>query len=104
MYRFPGHAGGGHPFLHVLVLVLLLLIVAATAILLYRLLARRQVAATPIAPAQGAAGAALEIVQLRYARGEIKRAEYLRMRADFGAPAEADEAPTVADEPAAPSG
>jgi uncharacterized membrane protein len=91
------HGGHGHPVFHILFLVLLALLVA-TAIF-YVLQARR--ADTVVAvPAGGAAAAdALEVVRMRYARGEIGRDEYLRMSADFGAPVEPEPAPT---EPAAP--
>ena len=93
------HFDGGHPFLHVLLMVLFVLLVAAIAVLLYRLLTRRQPGYAPVVSLPGAPAAdALAIVRLRYARGEIKRDEYLRMSSDFGAPA------GVRDEPASPAG
>ncbi len=113
-HQYLEHAHDGHPFWHVLIFILLLLIAAAALVFLYRLLTRRPAGILrPVAATGGSsAAAALEVVRMRYARGEIKRDEFVRMSADFGAPPEpvwpdspapAAEAPTVADEPAPPA-
>ena len=98
------HAGNGHPWAHVILLILFLMLLVTAAVFLFRLLANRSAPAQQFVPATaGPAAEALNIARLRYARGEIKRAEFLRMSKDFGAPGEEpSEAPTVADEPAAP--
>jgi len=95
---FGRHMDGRHPFLHILLFVLFVLVVAAIVVMLYRLFSRRQTGYAPaVALPGGPAADALAIVRLRYARGEIKRDEYLRMSSDFGAPA------GTPDEPAPPA-
>jgi uncharacterized membrane protein len=115
------HTHNGHPLWHVLLFVLLVLLAVAAVVYLVRLLSRPRAGLSPLVPAMGGSSAeALSIAQLRYARGEIARDEFLRMSADLGAPAgpvhaetpavagepaRVDapvDAPTVADEPAAP--
>jgi putative membrane protein len=67
---------------HLFTLLLFLLIVAALAFLIYRLLSR--------SGGGGWAGyrsAALRELELRYARGEIDRDEFLQRRADLTTPA-----------------
>ena len=106
------HGGDGHPLAHLILLILLVLLLVAAALYLYRLVTTRRAGPGQFVPATaGPMDEALGIARLRYARGEIKRAEYLRMSRDFGAPADdpaapaadAAEAPTLADEPAAPA-
>jgi len=90
MYRggpYLAHGGHDHPWAHVLFFILLVLVIAAVVLFLYRLATRPRTGLTQLVPATGAGAAAeaLNIVRLRYARGEIKRDEFLRMSADFGA-------------------
>jgi uncharacterized membrane protein len=101
-YSFQGH--GGHPFLHLLVLLAVVALLIAGGIWLFRRLSPRQAGVATLAPA-GAPGGAdpLGIVRLRYARGEIGREEFQRLSVDLGAapdtfgPASAaSEAPTQA--------
>ena len=101
-YAFQQH--GGHPFLHLLVLVVVVTLLVAGGIWLFRRLAPPRGGVAALAPA-GAAGGAdpLGIVRLRYARGEIGRDEFQRLSVDLGAapdafgPASAaSEAPTQA--------
>jgi uncharacterized membrane protein len=93
------HAGGGGPstlawVIFALVLVLLLLAIASLAIdAYYRSRASRTVTGTAHGPATPAPATseALTALDARYARGEIRRDEYLQARDDLrGTP----EAPT----------
>ena len=115
------HAGDGHPFWRVFLLILFVLLFVAAVVFLYRLLAERRsgYSSQQLVPAPGGPSAqALDVVRMRYARGEIDRDQFLRMSADFGAPpglataetpapaaqpAAAPDAPAVADEPPAPT-
>ena len=103
--------GGGHPVLHLLVLLVIVALLVAGGIWLYRRLAQPRVGAGGLATAGGAPGTdPLGIVRLRYARGEIGPDEFRRMSVDLGAapdafaPASAaSEAPTQPGGPAAPA-
>jgi uncharacterized membrane protein len=90
------HHGGGHPLAWLLFFFLILaLLVALVAWLVVRFLGSRAggglvaVTGPPVTDA-------LELVRLRYARGEIDRNDFLRMSGDLGAPpAPEPEAPTL---------
>ena len=98
---FVEHAGnaGGWPdglswVMFALLLLLFLIAVASLALALYDR-SHRSVAPAP--------SGALGELELRYARGEIGRDEYLQRRADLGgAPAPASEATTVVAPPPEP--
>jgi hypothetical protein len=103
--------GGGHPVLHLLVLLLIVALLVAGGIWLYRRLAPPQAGAGSLATAGAPGTDPLGIVRLRYARGEIGPDEFRRMSVDLGAapdafaPASAAaEAPTEPGGPAAPAG
>jgi len=84
------HAHNGHPFLHLIVLALIVFLLVAAGIWLYRRLLGHA-APAQLAPATaGGPNGPLEIVQMRYARGEIGRDEYKQLTADLGGAAEAE--------------
>jgi uncharacterized membrane protein len=98
--------GGGHPILHLLVLLVIVALLVAGGVWLFRRLAQPQVGAGGPAAADP-----LGIVRLRYARGEIGPDEFRRMSVDLGAAPDAfgpssatSEAPTQPGGPAAPAG
>ena len=68
-----------------LVMLLILLVVAVAAFLIANLTRARTAQPAAIAPAAGGADA-LEIVRLRYARGEIDREQYLQLSGDLAGP------------------
>jgi len=77
-----GPAHSGHPLIRLLVVLAIAALLVALLIVLARMLARR------FAPRRALALAtpdgALELVRLRYARGELKRDEFRRMSLDLG--------------------
>jgi uncharacterized membrane protein len=84
-HLFLHHAHSGHPLLRLLGLLIILLLVGLVVWFAARLAARSR----PIPQLAGAlpgGDVALESVRLRYARGEIDRDEFLRVRSDLGAP------------------
>ena len=79
------HAGDGHPFGWLLVLLIVAVVVGIVSALVFRWLAGRQVGTLRLAPvAGGPAADALGVVRLRYARGEIDREQFLQTTADLG--------------------
>ncbi|HEY3921594.1 MAG TPA: SHOCT domain-containing protein [Gaiellaceae bacterium] len=94
---YAGHAHNGHPFLWLLFLVVLVIVVGFVAAFVFRWLAGRRTGwLRPVAVA-GAPSEALDIVRLRYARGEIDREQFLQASADLGG-----QAAWPATEPSAP--
>ncbi len=80
------HGHGGHPFLALLLVVLLVVALGAVLFWLFRL-AYRGPLQMPLGSAAASADQAIEIVRMRYARGEIGREEFLRTSVELGAPA-----------------
>jgi uncharacterized membrane protein len=101
--RGPGFfqaAPGGHPFLHLLVVLALVALVVAAVVLIVRLLRARS--SGPAAGTPSADGA-LALLRMRYAKGELGRDEFLRMSADLGeSPAPGAWAPASALAPPGP--
>jgi uncharacterized membrane protein len=84
------HAGHGLGW--VLMFIVLALIVALVVWVVFRVLASRAGGARFVsAPLDDA----LDVVRMRYARGEIDRKEYLRVSADLGPPLEPPLAPSA---------
>jgi putative membrane protein len=79
----------GHWFVGLFVLVFWLVAIVAIVFLVRMLLG----ASRPPAPAVSPHSKALEELDLRYARGEVNRAEYLERRADLGGGSPPPEAP-----------
>ncbi len=77
-----GPAHSGHPFFRLLVVLAIAALLVGLLFVLARVLARR------FAPRRALAFAtpdgALELVRLRYARGELERDEFRRMSLDLG--------------------
>jgi uncharacterized membrane protein len=90
-HRFGGEFGGGMrggPFMAIFCLLFFLLLVALVAWAIVVLIRHRRrgmpaAAATGSTPAPSKGEDALELVRLRYARGEITRDEYLALRDDL---------------------
>ena len=80
-----GSRHSDHPYGWVFMFIVLALIVALVVWVVLRVLASRaggaQLVAAPL-------DNALDLVRMRYARGEIDRKEFLRVTADLGAPLE----------------
>jgi uncharacterized membrane protein len=77
--------GGGHPFLHLLVVLVVVALFCFVLVLLYRFLAPRLSPAAATSSDAGSTDQALATLRLRYARGEVGRDEYLQASADLGA-------------------
>jgi uncharacterized membrane protein len=80
MYGFYGHHHEGWGGPHVFALLLFLLLLIAIVVLLWRSFRARPAAGTTGHAADGA----LDLVRLRYAKGEIGRDEFLRLNEDLG--------------------
>ncbi len=84
---FVHHAHHGHPFLW---LVLLIVLIALAGFALYVLIRTIRMPGANALVGPGSAVAlgdnALELVRLRYAKGEIDRDEFVRVSTDLGAP------------------
>lgn len=89
--------GGHHPLEWLIFFLLLALVVALVVWLILRFTSFR-VGAPPLAQAAGPRlDEALDVVRMRYARGEIDRREFLRLSKDLGEPAGPEpDAPTLA--------
>ena len=85
--------GGEHLIAGIVFLVLVMLILVLVFFLLYRLLRQRSAGWSPHA-------AAIRELEMRYARGEIGRDDFLQRRADLLAPAVTSNLPP----PAPPAG
>jgi len=105
---FVEHAGRGGPsdlawVIFALLLVLLLLAIVSLALDAYH----RSQGPRPftkwlppgIPPGMFPGGRALAVLDVRYARGEISRKDYLRARDDLGAPRNVDEEATTEIQP-----
>jgi hypothetical protein len=96
---FVHHGGGGHPLAWILFFLLLALVVALVTWLVLRLADGRFGQSRRLVLASGPPiDDPLTAVQMRYARGEIGRKEFLRISSDLGGPPErpvSEEAPTV---------
>jgi uncharacterized membrane protein len=77
-----GPAHSGHPFLRVLMVLAIAALLVVLLVGLARLLARRSAPRRALALATP--DGALELVRLRYARGELERDEFRRMSLDLG--------------------
>jgi uncharacterized membrane protein len=104
-----GHDGGTHSLAWVifaLLLVLLLLVIVSLALdTYYRSQGPKPVTKwlPPGPPGMFPGGRALAVLDVRYARGQIGRKEYLQAREDLGgAPEDAVETPTEVIPPAEP--
>ena len=100
-----GHHGGPHTLAWVifgLLLALLLLAIVSVALDAYY----RSQGSTPFTKRLPAGmvpgGRALAVLDVRYARGEISRKDYLRAREDLGTPPEADAEATTEVQPPPP--
>jgi putative membrane protein len=98
-----GHRHADHPFGWLLMFVVLALVVALIVWIVLRVIGSRGSQAQS-ATAETAHDDALELVRMRYARGEIDREVFLRTTADLGGAPEPLAAPSAPPEPpAAPS-
>lgn len=95
-----------HPLLRVVIaMVVITALAALVAYLVVRFTNRRgghaPMTATPVptmamaGPAPSVADAALEQLRMRYARGDVSRADYLQAAADLGAPVPEAPPPTA---------
>jgi uncharacterized membrane protein len=97
---FAEHVGGGGPsdlawVIFALLLVLLLLAIVSLALDAYYRSQGPRPFTKWLPPQMVPGGRALAVLDVRYARGEISRKDYLRTRDDLGAPHNVDEeAPT----------
>jgi len=81
------HAHHGHPIAWLVVLIVLIAIVAFAVYVLLK--ASRGSGGMPAGsgvPGGVPADSALELVRMRYAKGEIERDEFVRVSTDLGAP------------------
>ena len=89
--RYQGYyvrgGSGPHLFAWLLFLILLVLLVALAVYLIVRWSSVRTPPPPPAGPPPRAADDALEILRLRYARGEIDREAFLQASQDLGGPA-----------------
>jgi uncharacterized membrane protein len=74
---------GGHPFAWLVFVILLGLLAALAVWVVLRVTSARTARPALLA---GPADDAVDVVRLRYAKGEIDRTEFLRVTADLGAP------------------
>ena len=104
--RFGHVEGHGHPLVFLLIVALVVVLVGVTAYLVVR--AVRHPHPTMAPPPPAAFGAprtdqALEVVRLRYARGEITRDDYVRFVADLGGPSVSTAPPSTTTAPTSPA-
>ena len=82
------HARNGHPFAWLFAFLIFALVVGVIAALVVRWLNSRRggvVASSPVgATVAGSVADALAVVQMRYARGEIDREQFLQVSGDLG--------------------
>jgi len=81
------NAHHGHPIAWLVVLIVLIAIVAFAVYVLLK--ASRGAGGMPVGggvPGGAPADSALELVRMRYAKGEIERDEFVRVSTDLGAP------------------
>ena len=83
-YQYSVHLHHGHPFLWLIALAVLATLCVFAVRALLRASGRAPGSLTP-AGWQSSRDAALDLVRLRYARGEIDRDEFARISTDLGA-------------------
>ncbi len=99
------HGGGPHSFSWVifgLLLALLLLTIVSIALDAYCRSQGPRPFTGPPPSGTPRGGRALAVLDVRYARGEISRKDYLRVREDLGTPAEPDTDATTEVQPLTP--
>jgi uncharacterized membrane protein len=100
-----GHSGGTSDLAWVifgLLLALLLLAIVSLALDAYYRSQGPRPFTKVLPPGMAPGGRALAVLDVRYARGEISRKDYLRTREDLGTPPEADADATTEVQPPPP--
>lgn len=92
VHRHFANAPGGHPWVHIVFTVLVLAAIAAGVFLIVR--AWRQNPLPPRGAAWATPSAAVHELDMRYARGEVDRDDYLQRRADILGPGPVPPAPS----------
>jgi uncharacterized membrane protein len=101
---FAEHVGRGGPsdlawVIFALLLVLLLLVIVSLALDAYYRSQGPRTFTKWLPPQMVPGGRALAVLDVRYARGEISRKDYLRTRDDLGAPRDLDDEVTTEIQP-----